>query len=175
MKKTSEILVLISIIFSGCAGCSKSGRFTKKNDGSQPIEIGSTNRKFAGKNVVKMSKEDGVYKIPVLVNGVNMTFIFDTGAELISISNVEATYLYKQGKLTNEDILGEAQFVDANGDISIGTIIKLKEITIGNRTIYNINASVVDNSIAPLLFGQSALEKFGKISIDYNKRTITFE
>jgi aspartyl protease family protein len=51
----------------------------------------------------------------------------------------------------------------------------LKEVTIGNRTIYNINASVVDNSIAPLLFGQSALEQFGKISIDYNSNTITFE
>ena len=71
--------------------------------------------------------------------------------------------------------MGQAEFIDANGDISVGTIINLKEITIGDRTIYNIHASVVDNSVAPLLFGQSALEKFGKISIDYKKSEITFE
>ncbi len=71
--------------------------------------------------------------------------------------------------------MGKDEFIDANGDISVGTIIKLKEVTIGNRTIYDINASVVDNSIAPLLFGQSALEQFGKISIDYNNSMVTFE
>jgi aspartyl protease family protein len=175
MIRTSIIILMIPMIFSGCSGCSKSGRFKKKNDGSQPAEVASSNRQFFGKSIIKMTKENGVYKIPVLINGLNMVFIFDTGAGLISISNVEASYLYKQGKLTKEDILGKAEFIDANGDISVGTIIKLKEVTIGNRTIYNINASVVDNSIAPLLFGQSALEQFGKISIDYNNNTVTFE
>lgn len=64
-------------------------------------------RQFSGKTIIKMTKENGVYKIPVLINGLNMVFIFDTGAGLISISNVEASYLYKQGKLTKEDILGK--------------------------------------------------------------------
>jgi aspartyl protease family protein len=175
MIKTSIIILMIPVIFSGCSGCSKSGRFKKKNDGSQSTEVASSKRQFSGKSIIKMTKENGVYKIPVLVNGLNMVFIFDTGAGLISISNVEASYLFKQGKLTKDDILGKAEFIDANGDISIGTIIKLKEVTIGDRTIYNVNASVVDNSIAPLLFGQSALEQFGKISIDYNNNTVTFE
>ena len=135
---------------------------------------GPLNR-FKGKTVVKMEKKDGVYNIPVTINGANMRFILDTGAGLISISNVEASYLYKQGKLTLEDIVGEANFIDAKGDISVGTIIRLKEVTISNRTIYNVHASVIDNSQAPLLFGQSALEKFGRISIDYHNNTITFE
>jgi len=175
MIRTSIIILLIAIIFSGCSGCSKSGRYKKKNGGSQPSEVVTSKRQFSGKSIIKMTKENGVYKIPVLINGLNMVFIFDTGAGLISISNVEASYLYKQGKLTKEDILGQAEFIDANGDISVGTIIKLKEVTIGNRTLYNVDASVVDNSVAPLLFGQSALEQFGKISIDYNNRTVTFE
>jgi aspartyl protease family protein len=166
---------MIPMILSACSGCSKSGRFKKKKDGSQSAEVGFSNRQFSGKSIIKMTKENGVYKIPVLINGLNMVFIFDTGAGLISISNVEASYLYKQGRLTKEDILGKAEFIDANGDISVGTIVKLKEVTIGNRTIYNINASVVDNSIAPLLLGQSALEQFGKISIDYNNNTVSFE
>ena len=104
-----------------------------------------------------------------------MFFIFDTGASVISISNIEASFLFKQGKLTEEDVKDTAQFSDANGDISVGTIINLKEITIGNKTLHNVEASVVNNSKAPLLFGQSALESFGKISIDYNKGVLIFD
>jgi aspartyl protease family protein len=163
------------MMLSGCSGCSKSGRIKKGDSEGVAKKEGGGSRKYPDKTIVKMVKEDDVYKIPVTVDGVGMVFIFDTGAGLISISNVEASYLYKQGKLTNDDILGEEKFSDANGDISVGTIVNLKEITIGNRTIYNIHASVVNNSIAPLLFGQSALEKFGKIYIDYEQGTITFE
>ena len=175
MIRASVIFLIITMILSGCSGCSKSGRYKKKDNRSQSKEVTSTKKSFSEKSIIKMIKENGVYKIPVLINGLNMVFIFDTGAGLISISNVEASYLYKQGKLSKEDILGRAEFSDANGDISVGTIIKLKDVTIGNRTIHNISASVVDNSIAPLLFGQSALEQFGRISIDYNNNTVTFE
>jgi aspartyl protease family protein len=127
------------------------------------------------KTVVKMERINGVYQIPVEVNGVKMYFIFDTGASIISISETEANFLWKQGKLTRDDIKGTANFSDANGDISEGTIIILQTVKIGDRNLTNIEASVVHNLNAPLLFGQSALEKFGKISIDNNRGEITFE
>lgn len=169
------ILIIFAIIFlPGCTGCSKSGRFKKKAK-SENVEAVQLRPSSSIKTVVKMEEENGVYKIPILVNGTSMDFIFDTGAGMISISNIEASYLYKQGKLGKDDILGTAKFIDANGNITVGTVINLKEITIGDRAIYNISASVVDNSVAPLLFGQSALAKFGKISIDYGKSQITFE
>lgn len=177
MKKLPLYFVLAMLIIAGCSP--KSGRKQRTRDmgveETQEEQPDLPRKRFKGKTVVKMERENGVYKIPVTINGANMSFIFDTGAGLISISNVEASFLYKQGKLSIDDILGEAKFSDANGDISVGTIIRLKEVTISNRTIYNVQASVVDNSVAPLLFGQSALEKFGKISIDYNNNTITFE
>ena len=167
--------LLLSFFLPGCSGCSKSGRMRRTHVSSSVQPTEEIKSIPAGKTVVTMQKESGVYKIPVSINGVPMDFIFDTGAGLISISNVEASYLYKQGKLTDEDLIGTSDFIDANGNISEGGIIRLKEVTISNRTIYNINATVVNNSKAPLLFGQSALEKFGSISIDYKKSTITFE
>jgi aspartyl protease family protein len=128
-----------------------------------------------GKTIVKMQKENGVYTIPIQINGIEMYFIFDTGASIISISETEAIFLYKQGKLKDEDFIETANFIDANGDISEGTIVILRTVKIGNKIINNIKASVVHNMIAPLLFGQSALESFGKISIDYNRNEIIFE
>ncbi|GHT21161.1 hypothetical protein AGMMS4957_09540 [Bacteroidia bacterium] len=126
-------------------------------------------------NTIRMEKENGVYYLPIEVNDVPMRFIFDTGASVISISLTEAYFLYKQGKLTDEDILGTAQYQDANGVISEGQIIRLRKVCIGNRVIHNVEASVVNNQVAPLLLGQSVLGKFGKISIDYKRLEISFE
>ena len=104
-----------------------------------------------------------------------MEVIFDTGASDITISNLEALFLIKQGKLSEDDILGEAYYQVANGDISVGTIINLRTVQIGDFVLQNVKASVVDNIGAPLLLGQSALAKFGNISIDYSNNTIVFQ
>jgi aspartyl protease family protein len=169
------ILCFLAYTFlSGCAGCSQSGlnHATEKHK-AEPQE--PFKGEIEKRTVVKMTKVDGVFQIPVMINGIEMYFIFDTGAGLISISETEATFLYKQGRLSEDDILGTANFINAQGDISEGTIILLEKVKIGDRTLTGIEASVVHNLYAPLLFGQSALEKFGKVSIDYTKNEIMFE
>jgi aspartyl protease family protein len=194
MKASIWYVAALCCVFSACSGCSKSGRIRRRlvdagrtedtvsrGVRDSTVRVGPSSgptvptRDDVGKTSVKMEKRNGVYSIPVTINGSEMYFIFDTGAGMISISSVEATFLYKQGRLKDEDFVGKADFLDANGNISEDAIIVLKEVTIGNRTIRNIQASVVGNAKAPLLFGQSALEKFGKISIDYNKGEISFE
>jgi aspartyl protease family protein len=178
--------ILIYPGFYGCSGCSKSGVSSHQSRSHEraapevvqnkpdPI-VNIVNEPDSDVNVVKMIKQDGVYHIPVEINGVSLYFIFDTGAGLISISSKEAYDLYRQGKLTHEDVIGTANFLNANGDISNGIIINLREVKIGNKILNNVKASVSENLDAPLLVGQSALEKFGKISLDYEKSEITFE
>lgn len=122
-----------------------------------------------------MRKANSVYEIQTEINGVPMYFIFDTGAGLISISETEIELLTRQGKFSPDDITGKGSFIDANGDVTEGTIVVLKTVKIGDRTLTNVEAGVVPNLQAPLLMGQSALEQFGKISIDYKKEEITFE
>lgn len=126
-------------------------------------------------NVVDMQEERGVRYVWVEVNGIRLHFIFDTGASNISISSAEATVLYRQGTLSREDILDIEYFQDATGNISEGTSINLREIKIGNKTITNVKATIVDNINAPLLLGQSVLERFGKIEIDYDNNQIIFK
>lgn len=123
---------------------------------------------------VKMEYDSGVYLVPINVNGLNLKFIFDTGASSICISSVEAMVMVRQGKITGKDILGQERFQDATGGISVGTVVNLKTINIGGIMLHNVKATVVDNISAPLLLGQTALAKFGKISIDYNSLTIEF-
>lgn len=108
----------------------------------------------------------GVYEIGCEVNGLPLKFVFDTGASAVTISSVEAQFMLKNGYLKTEDIKGKEYFTVATGEISEGTIIRLKEIKIGDAVLRNVEASVVHNQQAPLLLGQTVLERFGTITID---------
>ena len=121
---------------------------------------------------IPMRRENGVCYVMVKLNGVDMEVIFDTGASDVVISSVEAMFLLKQGKLTENDILGTSYYQVANGAISSGTIINLNTVQIGNKLLTNVRATVVDNMEAPLLLGQSALENFSSVSIDYTNNVI---
>ncbi len=112
--------------------------------------------------------------MPVIVNGLNLDFVFDTGASSISISAAEATVMARQGRISEDDVVGQEQFTDANGDVSVGTVIILRTVQIGDITLENVEASVVDNIQAPLLLGQTALAKFGKVTIDYDNNILEF-
>lgn len=172
-------LIAITIILSlqSCGGCSKSGlkdeSYRYSRTPSQANDY--LKRNSQGKTIVKMEIDNGVKYIWVEINGLKLKFIFDTGASNICISSAEATVLYKEGTLQKEDILDVEYFQDATGKVSAGTRINLRTVKIGNRVLKNIEAIVIDNNEAPLLLGQSALEKFGKILIDNENNVIIFE
>lgn len=116
--------------------------------------------------VIRLKKEGGVSIIPCKVNGIPLSFIFDTGASDVTISLTEAQFMFKNGYLTKDDIIGTSKYSNANGDISEGINVNLKEIEIQGLMLYNVKAAIVKNLDAPLLLGQSAISKLGKIEID---------
>ncbi|MCX6216987.1 retropepsin-like aspartic protease [Spirosoma sp.] len=190
MKRLLILLLLLGnlLYLAGCSGCSRSGshqpRRSKRNNTAKteqppaetPVDRQPVLTKMgSGPTEVAMKKENGVYTVPVTVNGTRMKFILDTGASLISISATEAEFMMKQGTITDDDVVGQARFQNANGDISPGAIIRLKSVQIGNRVLENVNANVVSTAKAPLLLGQSALSQFGKISVDYRRNVVTFD
>jgi len=171
------LLILLPLIQYGCGGCSKSGLKERSSSslGYKQTENEDININTKGRTTLKMETESGVKYIWIAINGLRLRFIFDTGASSISISAAEATVLYRQGTLKKEDILDTQYFQDATGRVSEGTRINLRTVKIGNRVLKNIEAIVIDNNEAPLLLGQSALERFGKISIDNRNNLIIFE
>jgi aspartyl protease family protein len=176
----SIFYILASLIvcstFSNCGhGRRRDANGTISRNSRTEQSSDRTQAAHSSKSVVKMKNDNGVYYVPCKINGVEMKFIFDTGASDITMSAVEATFLYKQGKLTEDDIVGTQQYQTADGSIHEGTVVVLKTVEIGNRKLNKVRASIVDNLEAPLLLGQSALSKFGKISINYTRNEITFE
>lgn len=121
---------------------------------------------------VPFTKEGTLYKVECFVNELPLNFIFDTGASDVSMSMVEATFMMKNGYLSKKDVIGSANFLDANGNINAGTVINLRKVDLGGVTIGNVRASVVQNQKAPLLLGQTVLNRAGKIEIDNDKRVM---
>ena len=108
----------------------------------------------------------GTFEIPCDINGLALQMIFDTGASDVTISSVEANFMLKNGYLSEKDVKGKRYYQIADGQISEGTVITLREVKIGDAVLHNVDASVVKSQRAPLLLGQSAMERFGTITID---------
>jgi aspartyl protease family protein len=187
MKTASKILMISFFIIS--CNHPESKKF-ERNQGTQSevnssvtnepkinaIELEVQPNKFSeNRNVLKMELENGVRYVWIELNGIRLRFIFDTGASSICISPAEATVLYRQGTLKKEDILDVEYFQDATGKISEGTTINLREVKIGNLILENVKATIIDNVNAPLLLGQTVLERFGSIEIDNENSEIIFK
>ena len=141
---------------------SDNGSQGAKNDGNTEKTVSE----------VPFTKEGGVCKVKCQVNGLPLHFVFDTGASDVSISLVEASFMLKNGYLSASDIVGRQHYLDANGNITEGTIVNIKKVNFGGFDLTNVRASVVGNQKAPLLLGQSVLGKLGKIEIDNTKKVL---
>ena len=122
-----------------------------------------------GQTIIQMEKEGGVYKIPCEINGLRLKLIFDTGASNVCISESIALMMLENGYLDKADIRGNGSSVVADGRIVDNTKINVRTLKIGNVTLNNVEAIVIHKQSAPLLLGQSAIQKLGKISISEDK------
>lgn len=125
-----------------------------------------------GQIVIEMERQGDLFAIPCKVNGLPIKLLFDTGASGVSISLTEALFMYKNGYLSDDDIGGTVYSQIANGDIVENTEITIREIEIGGLKITNIKAMVSSTLSAPLLLGQSVIQKLGPIQLDGNKLII---
>ncbi len=127
-------------------------------------------------NSIPMKKTGGVYEIPITINGVlKINFIFDAGAADVSISSDVALTLIRTGTVKNEDFIGTETYKFADGSTAKSRVFIIKEIELGNRKVFNVKASISNSLTAPLLLGQSVLNQFGRVTIDYKNQVIIFE
>ena len=122
-----------------------------------------------GQTIIQMTEDMGVYKIPCEVNGLKAKMIFDTGASMVSLSRSFAELLIENGKLISSDFIGQSKSVVADGRTMEQTNIILRTMRIGDITLKDVKAVVVNEQKAPLLLGQSAIQQLGEISIKGDK------
>ena len=121
---------------------------------------------------VPFERAGGVTKVKCSINGLPLFFVFDTGASDVSMSSVEAAFMFKNGYLSAKDVVGRRNYMTASGDVVEGTVITIAEIDFGGLKLTNVRASVTKHQSAPLLLGQSVLSRLGKIEIDNNRNVL---
>ena len=139
-------------------------KFTQSSDTSSVGEEVTTEIPF--------TKENGICNVKCKINDLPLYFVFDTGASTVSLSMVEATFMMKNGYLNKKDVIGSQYFMDANGNINEGTVINIRKVDFGGLELENIRASVVRNQNAPLLLGQTVLNRLGRIEIDNESKVL---
>ena len=122
--------------------------------------------------VIQMENMNGVYRISCSVNGAKMKMIFDTGASKVSLSESMANFLYDNDYISKEDILGTSKTQTADGSIHNNVVINIKDIEISGLHLKNVQAVVISGQNAPLLLGQTAIQKLGSITIEGNRLII---
>ena len=119
----------------------------------------------------------GVKIIPVKVNGITMSMIYDTGCSGVHLSLNEVQTLYKNGRFDSYDIIGQSESSIADGSIVNNGLINIKKLEIGGEdglVLENVEASVSLNQVAPVLLGNSVLNELASVEVNNIENTITF-
>lgn len=164
-KYISAVLVILSILCM--ASCSN-------KDTKPPYDLGNTSRACIS---IPYEEMGGVKIIPVKLNGVTMSMIYDTGCSGISLSLNELQTLYKNGKFDESDIIGVRSSQIADGSIVTNGAINIRKIEIGEGdgiVLENVEASVKLSQDAPILLGNSVLDELASVEVDNLEKTINF-
>lgn len=182
MKYHSFIAILATIAtsfyFVSCNGCSST-----KEEATQLISPYDDEDDFSielpDEDVVDVpyTEASNLKIVQVLINDrINKEMIFDTGASYTQITLKEARYLYSEGVLTDDDILGAEKFGDANGNITVNMVVNLRKLVLGGKlVITNVKATVVANGDAPLLLGQTVLAELPQYTVDNENKVVKFK
>lgn len=121
---------------------------------------------------IPFSQEDGICKVKCSINDLPLLFVFDTGASDVSMSSVEANFMLKNGYLSQSDLIGKQSYLTADGSITEGTVVNLRDVKLGTLHLRGVKASISGSQSAPLLLGQSVLSRLGNIEIDNSNKVL---
>jgi clan AA aspartic protease (TIGR02281 family) len=110
------------------------------------------------------------YRLNLLVNGVERSFLFDTGASDLLINTELAAELRANGTLRDEHKLGTTRYELADGSQVKADKVRLEEVVIGGHRVRNVVAGVIEGG--SLLCGRSLLDRFSRWEIDGRRKVL---
>ncbi len=148
------------------------------------VPIGNSNVDIADVNIVINPDDNsvlfteqpgtGTYLSTCILAGYNEQFAYDKGADPM-ISLDKAMELLKWGAISKEDFEGDPEKVLANNTIADRAVINIKELTIANITITDVQLKVTYKLKLDLVFGERLLSRFGKFNFNTTTNKLTIE
>lgn len=132
----------------------------------RPAASPITTEQSVGEVRVRMVSGNGTFHVPVLINDtLKLNFVVDSGASDVSIPANVARTLMSTGTINESDFTGSANHRLADGSIVSSRTFIIRSLTVGDRTVTNVRASIA-RANAHLLLGQSFLNRFRSWSQD---------
>ena len=122
----------------------------------------------------KEEKKTGIYISSCIIDGYNEEFAYDrTSPAMISLE--KALDLLKWGAISKDSFEGEIEKILADNTIADKAIINIKELTIANKTIENIQIKVNYKLRYGLVFGDKLMKRFGPYKYNTKNHKLTVE
>jgi clan AA aspartic protease (TIGR02281 family) len=113
--------------------------------------------------------------VPVIINGaIKLDFMVDSGASEVSIPADVFSTLLRTATMTQADITGSRKYSNADGETNESQTFVIRSLKIASVEVLNVAAKVAPAN-APLLLGQSFLNRFRSWSIDNSTQELTLE
>jgi clan AA aspartic protease (TIGR02281 family) len=124
---------------------------------------------------VTLRRHGGVLMVPALLDdSVAVDFVVDSGASDVVLPETVVEELRKAGKFRDADFTGTQMVQIANGSIVKARTFTLRSLSVGNRVVTNLHASVAPAKATALL-GQSFLQRFATWSIDNERQVLVLK
>lgn len=124
--------------------------------------------------IINLSTENGQKYIYASINGNSKKFLLDTGASDILIPQTYLNQLRRSGYLSrNIHFKFNKNYMTASGDLVQAEVWNVPMLQVGKFKIYNVEVASLDDG--SYLFGMSAIEKLGKVSIDLESSRIVID
>jgi peptidoglycan-associated lipoprotein len=113
--------------------------------------------------------------IPAVVNGFNLEIHIGEEGPGLSFSSDQVLKLLKEGALGKTDFAGDPNKILGNNSVADKAIFNVAEINIGNKSAFDLEAAVLQKQKPGVLMSESVLKRFGKYTIDKEKKQIIFQ
>lgn len=135
---------------------------------SGPAPVAAASGKPASEtNALTLTRNgSGQFTLPALVNGSDMIFLVDTGADLVALTESDAEAL---GIMPAEEEF-QPTIQTASG-VGYGAPVVLSEVEVAGHTFNDVDAVVVKD-LGTNLLGQSLLRQLGSVELKGDKMVI---
>ena len=186
MKRIQFLIYCMSVIlfFTACGNKQKPSP-RQQVWGNNTVDTTMTVKKVEQKGdkvLVPFKRNSGdLAEVQVSLNGVPFNVWWDTGASMTCISSLEFVKLMKEGKISEDDYVGNIGSTIADGSSTVEKVYKISEIFIlgqDNEHYLRLNdvyVAVAENLGAPLLLGQNVIKELPVHTFDDNKEIIIFD
>lgn len=107
-----------------------------------------------------------LWEMTIKTNDFPNRVIYTPLTKLNTFSVEFALKLLEEGIISKDDFEGDAESLIQVGNITHKTIIHIRELSIGNKKIENVDVWVWHNSLYPFIINTETLNRFGKPEFD---------